>query len=284
MSLISKEYDSFFASVMVTLRPYLDEIVCMGGCANALYRFHERASDVTWAFLGTMDIDAAVPHNLPLNSRPPVAQLMKDVGFKELICGNADDAVIKYGPFDEEGAVDLEFLCDLSGLSKDNQARAAIPVQDGLYAQPLRYLAMSLNNTWRVELGGIPGFEKLKGIAVQVPNPAAYVASKVLIRGEKRKQASMDKDSFYIYEVSTIFRDAFDVIREAYERLEPCAKKWKPRFAKDARALFESEYAEGPVGAVGIYRDLGDLRGQDFEVTEEIVCRSVNRLLDALLS
>jgi hypothetical protein len=42
MSLISKEYDSFFASVMVTLRPYLDEIVCMGGCANALYRFHER--------------------------------------------------------------------------------------------------------------------------------------------------------------------------------------------------------------------------------------------------
>jgi len=284
MSLLGDEFDTFFADAIEALQPYLDEIVCVGGCANALYRFHEHASDVTWGFLGTMDFDAAVPQPLPLKDRPPVAKLMDDIGFKELTCGNADDAVIKYGPDDDNSAVDLEFLCDLSGLSKTDQSRAAVSVQEGLYAQPLRYLAMSLNNTWRIDLGKVPGFRKLKGVTVQVPNPAAYVVSKILIRGEKRKPASMEKDCFYIYEVSTVFRNAFDGIREEYDRLTPCVPKWKKRFACDAQSLFESEHSEGPVSAVGLYRELGELKGETFDLTEEIVCRSVNRMLDALLS
>jgi len=284
MSLLGDEFDTFFADAIGALQPYLDEIVCVGGCANALYRFHEHASDVTWDFLGTMDFDAAVPQPLPLKDRPPVAKLMDDIGFKELTCGNSDDAVIKYGPDDDNSAVDLEFLCDLSGLSKTDQSRAAVSVQEGLYAQPLRYLAMSLNNTWRIDLGKVPGFRKLKGVTVQVPNPAAYVVSKILIRGEKRKPASMEKDCFYIYEVSTVFRNAFDGIREEYDRLTPCVPKWKKRFACDAQSLFESEHSEGPVSAVGLYRELGELKGETFDLTEEIVCRSVNRMLDALLS
>ena len=284
MSLLGDEFDTFFADAIGALQPYLDEIVCVGGCANALYRFHEHAGDVTWDFLGTMDFDAAVPQPLPLKDRPPVAKLMDDIGFKELTCGNSDDAVIKYGPDDDNSAVDLEFLCDLSGLSKADQSRAAVSVQEGLYAQPLRYLAMSLNNTWRIDLGKVPGFRKLKGVTVQVPNPAAYVVSKILIRGEKRKPASMEKDCFYIYEVSTVFRNAFDGIREEYDRLTPCVPKWKKRFACDAQSLFESEHSEGPVSAVGLYRELGELKGETFDLTEEIVCRSVNRMLDALLS
>jgi hypothetical protein len=281
--LLGDDFDSFFADAVEALKDYLDEVVCIGGCANALYRFHDLSSEVAWGFLGTHDIDAAVPQKLPLKDRHPVAELMDRMGFKERVCGNAEDAVIKYGPDDKGSAVDLEFLCEISGLSKADQIRAAVTVQDGLYAQPLRYLAMSLKNTWRVDLGRVPGFERKKGVNIQVPNPAAYVVSKILIRGEKRKPASMAKDCFYIYEISSVFRDALGKIRDEYDRLEPCTPNWKKRFAKNARSLFESEYAEGPISAVGVYKALGELSGQNFVLTEEIVCRSVGALLDAIL-
>jgi hypothetical protein len=281
--LLGDDFDGFFADAVEALKAYLDEVVCIGGCANALYRFHDLSSEVAWGYLGTKDIDAAVPQKLPLKDRPPVADLMDRMGFKERACGNAADAVIKYGPDDEGSALDLEFLCEISGLSKADQIRAAVPVQAGLYAQPLRYLAMSLNNTWRVNMGRVPGFEAKKGITIQVPNPAAYVVSKILIRGEQRNPASMAKDCFYIYEISSVFRDALGVIRDEYDRLEPCTPKWKKRFAKDARSLFGSEYAEGPTSAVGVYQELGELSGQNFVLTEEIVCRSVGALLDAML-
>lgn len=283
MSLLGADFDDFFADAIDALRPYLDDIVCIGGCANALYRFHDLASVVMWGHLGTKDVDTGVPQKLPLDGRPPVSRLMDDIGFKEMTVGNADEAVVKYGPEDENSTADLEFLCDLSGLPKADQERAAVSVQEGLYAQPLRYLAMSMQNNWRVDLGRASGFERFKGTIIKVPNPAAYVVSKVLIRGEQRKPASMEKDCFYIYEVSVVFRDALDAIRKEYDRLQPCTPKWKKRFAKDARALFGSQAAEGPVRAVGVYRDLGQLRGESFDINEEIVYRSVSKMLDAIL-
>lgn len=281
--LLSSDLDSFFVDAVDALRSYLDDIVCLGGCASALYRYHDLASDIMWGYLGTKDVDMGVPLKLPLSDRLPVATLMTNIGFKEMICGNAHEAVIKYGPTKEISAVDLEFLCGRQGLSRQDKERVAYAVQNGLYAQPLNYLEMSLNNTWQVSLGRIPGLERLADLHIQVPNPAAYVVSKVLIRGEKRKPASMQKDCFYIYEVSVIFRDALCEIRREYDQLHPCVNKWKKRFAKDARTLFNSEVAEGPVSAVAVYNSVGSLKGEDFDVNEEMVFRSVNRLLDALL-
>lgn len=72
-------------------------------------------------------------------------------------------------------------------------------------------------------------------------------------------------------------------IREEYDRLQPCTPKWKKRFAHEARELFGSDTAAGPVSAVGVYRDLGQLRGESFDVNEEIVQRSVAKILDAML-
>ena len=188
------DFDAFFVDAVDVLRPYLDDLICLGGCANALYRFHDLASDVAWGYLGTKDVDMGVPQALPLADRPPIAELMERINFKELMRGDADDVVIKYGPKDKESPVDLEFLCGLSGLSRKDQRRASYPVQEGLYAQPLRYLEMSFGYPWRVALSRVPGFERLRDVEIRVPNPAAYVVSKVLIRQEQRKPASMQKD------------------------------------------------------------------------------------------
>ncbi len=284
MTLLGADFDAFFADSVDALRLYLKDVVYIGGCANALYRYHDLACDVPWGYLGTKDVDVAVPQHIPCEDRPPLLQLMSDIGFTELMTGNANEAVIKYGPAAPGCAVDLEFLCELSGLSKADQERAAVAVQKGIYAQPLRYLAMSLHNTWHVRLDRVPGFEKFRGIEIAVPNPAAYIVSKILIRGERRKPASTEKDCFYMYEVSVVFREALDAIREEYQLLEPCVPAWKKRFATDARALFQKEYSEGPVSATAVYKELGEIRGERFEVTEEIVHRSVNKLLNTLLN
>jgi len=57
--LMGKEFDPFFAQIVRTLGPYLDDILCIGGCANALYRFHDLASPMPWGYLGTKDVDVA---------------------------------------------------------------------------------------------------------------------------------------------------------------------------------------------------------------------------------
>ena len=44
--LMGKEFDPFFAQIVRTLGPYLDDVLCIGGCANALYRFHDLASPI----------------------------------------------------------------------------------------------------------------------------------------------------------------------------------------------------------------------------------------------
>ncbi len=282
--LLSVDFDRFFMRSLEVLAPYLDDIVCAGGCASALYRFHELSSTVNWGYLGTKDVDVAVPQELPLSERPPVARLMEEAGFEELKYGDADEAVIKYGPRDKDVSVDLQFLCPLSGLKGTRRKDpVAYSVQEGLFAQPLRYLEMLLTNNWVVGVEKVPGFEAMKGTAVKVPNPAAYVVQKILIRGERRSSTSMEKDCFYIYEISVIFRDAFDKIREEYENLSPCAPKWKKRFATDVRALFASEDSEGPISAVRVYKDAASIHGSIFTLTPEIVHRSVGKFLDAMI-
>jgi hypothetical protein len=284
MSFISSEFDSVFKKAISALQPYLNDIVCIGGCATALYRYHKLSNNVPWDFIGTFDFDAAVPQKLSQINRAPVAEIMRDAGFTEKSYGTGNMPVIKYVQGDSNNAVDIEFLCDISGLSRKKQKLASIEVQEGLTAQPLRYLAMSLENTWSVQLATIPDFRDLKNISVKVPNPAAYIVSKVLVGDEKRSLSSFKKDCFYIYEVSTIFRNAPYELHKEYDRLSPCTPNWKRRFRENARNLYATESSEGVVNAVDVFRAIGELQHNDFELTEEIVCRSVNKMLDALLN
>lgn len=55
--LFGTDLDEFFGRVMKTLAPYLDDLVCIGGCANTLYRFHPMASPLPWGYIGTTDMD-----------------------------------------------------------------------------------------------------------------------------------------------------------------------------------------------------------------------------------
>ena len=72
-------FDRFFRKLVETLNPYLGELVCIGGCANALYRHHPHAAEDGPAYLGTMDVDWAVCPPLQVKAESKhVAALMCD--------------------------------------------------------------------------------------------------------------------------------------------------------------------------------------------------------------
>ena len=282
----SVAFDSFFAEAVTILRTYLGDLVCIGGCANALYRYHERANTIPFPYLGTKDMDWASPQELRQGERKPVAALMAEAEFEKEKLGTGEKAVVKYLPRDENLAADMEFLCPQSGLRGGRDRRSiapSYPVQPGLMAQPLRYLELLQHRTWEIELGRIPEFVTLQGLRIRLPNPAAYVVQKILIREQRRSPQSAAKDCYYIYEVSVIFRDAMDALMEESASLREEFAPWLKKFPKMVAPLFAGENAEGPASALRVFNEARATLGfKSEDLTAEIIYRSVARLLAAI--
>jgi hypothetical protein len=273
-------FDGFFLSTVQALKPYLGDIICIGGCANALYRIHETASSPVPDYLGTKDIDWAVPTRLAERGGKSLSEFMKKAGFVEELHGTQAEPVVKYRSGNEAVAAEIEFLCPLSGMRGGRQSdNSAVEVQTGLMAQPLRYMDILTKNPWMVDLGKAPEFRKFKGVLVRVPNPTAYMVQKILIRDQRRKPESKAKDCYYIYEVSVVFRDNLVALREEYEKLQSLPAPWLKRFAKNIRILFKDEHSEGPTSALDIYESAGMGAPQ---ITADMIQRAVGKMLDSL--
>jgi hypothetical protein len=282
----SPEFDSFFMDAVATLRPYLDDLVCIGGCANALYRHHERASNFPFPYLGTKDMDWASPQELLQAGRKPIANLMAEANFKEERLGANEKAVVKYLPQNKNLAADIEFLCPQSGIRGGRGKASTAPshaVQPGLMAQPLRYLELLQHNTWEIDLERIPDFVALRGLRIRLPNPVAYVAQKVLIRDQRRSAQSAAKDCYYIYEVSVIFRDALDGLEAESAALKERFKPWLKRFPKMADALFANPDATGPASALRVFNETRAALGfKSDDLTGDMIYGAVSKLLAAM--
>ncbi len=188
---------------------------------------------------------------------------------------------MKYRAADSDIPADIEFLCPLSGVPGGRTGnRTALQVQTGLMAQPLRYLEILMRRPWQVELGRAPEFRRFKGVLIRVPNPAAYLVQKILIRNQRRKAESIAKDCYYMYEVSVVFRDNLVALGEEYALLkEYLSPSWIKRFERDVRSLFRDEHAEGTTSALDIYADAG-INGP--RLTTGVIWRAVARMLEAM--
>lgn len=282
----SNSLDSFFVDVVMTLKPYLNDLVCVGGCANALYRYHEHANNIVLPYIGTKDLDFASPQKIPQGNRKSIADLMEEAGFREEILGTDKSAVVKYLPKGDGLGADLEFLCPESGLPggrNQNSLMSSHAVQLGLMAQPLRYLELLQYRIWDIELGSIPEFARLSGLRVRVPNPAAYVVQKVLIREQRRSAQSVAKDCYYIYEISVIFRDSLDLIAQESNELRKEYKPWFKKFPPMTEDLFASENAEGVVSALRVFKETRAALGfRSDELSAEMIYRAVTKMISAM--
>ncbi len=284
--LIGPEFDPFFIRAIGAMRDYVDDFVCIGGCANALYRHHPLAAPASLAYVGTYDIDLAVADKVPVRNRKPIAEIMATAGLEENFYGTSEKPVIKYAPVDESIAADLEFLCSLSGLAGARGKKgvpAAHEVQKKVMAQPLRYLELLLTRPWAADVGNMPGFGALKSIHLKIPNPASYIIQKILIQDEGRKRESVAKDFYYIFEASVLFRNALDEVRCDYQELcRAFPTKWISRFERNISTSFRDSDAEGPVMAAQVHRGIQLDRSGNMPVDETIIAASVQRMIQKL--
>ncbi len=279
--LVSSEFDKFLEKTILSLRGYLDHLVCIGGCANALYRHHPKASRSDIKPIVTLDIDLASEPSLPIKERP-IAEIMIDSGMKEELSGNGPQPVSRYLLENSSFKGEIEFLCPSRRINRGrgyHSSGGAVSIQEKLTAQPLDYLEILLYRPWNLDLGIIPEYRHLNGITVRVPNPVSYVIQKVLIRNKRRDRESLEKDSFYIFEISTLFRDHYDTLAAEYAMISgKYPARWLKRFHRIMTMMFSDEHSPGTTEACAVYHDFHNTSAT--ELIDGIrVTRSVNNML-----
>src|SRR5438094_97304 len=146
-----------FARLVDAIRPWVGQLVIVGGWAHRLYRFHHRASVPGYAPLRTRDADLAFSLDAPPTG--DVLSALSDAGFY------------------------AEFLAPLQGRGSRRSGEPDATVSHaGITAQKLRHINLLLTAPWSIGVArdiGVPIEGTLK---LLVPNPVSFIVQKILIQ------------------------------------------------------------------------------------------------------
>lgn len=196
------EFDDF-ERLAAALKPWLKELVIVGGWAHRLHHEHPLAQVPAYAPLRTRDADVAFGAKLRLTGR--IAGALADAGFREVLSSDETPAVAQYHLGADDQGFYAEFLTPLAGggTKRDGSADAT-ERRAGIIAQKLRHLEILLVAPWKVSVGGAGSKRLPAALDVRVANPASFVAQKLLIHGDRvpKKRA---QDVLYIHDTIQLF-------------------------------------------------------------------------------
>src|SRR5262245_33128688 len=170
-----------FARLLDALRPWLGQLVIIGGWAHRLHRFHESANSPSYMPVQTKDADIAISLSAPLQG--DISAALKAANFQEEFLGDHTPPVTEYRLGDEKDGFFAEFLVPLygNGLKPDGQTDATV-AKAGVVAQKLRHLQLLLVSTWVVQVTPKIGVPVQSQMGVTLPNPVSFIAQKLLIQ------------------------------------------------------------------------------------------------------
>jgi hypothetical protein len=220
-----------------TLKPYLEEIVIVGGWVPFLYRKYGEIP-ARHPSVRTMDIDIAVPRQVPDNGRPTVDNLLSKAGYTAKVLGPANHPVVKYEL--ASPVTEIEFITPEIG----RPGEPSIVVQNGLRAQSLRYVQIVLENTRQIRIN-----DSIAGINInsfiRVPSPAAFVFQKALTLPLRRLKAA--KDLYYIFNLLDSTTEMQDLIPAEIRLLQAqYASKWLSSAIRSLDHYFPESGGVGP--------------------------------------
>jgi hypothetical protein len=204
-----------FSKLAVTLAPWRQKIVFVGGWAYRLYLYEPRAYKPDFAAIFTQDADVAFPERDALEG--DIKEALVSAGFKEEpnFAGEFRPPAMRYTLGDEANGFYAEFLTPLTGspvrrnkTTKQFEPDATL-ANGGVVAQKLRHLEVLLHDPWLVT---IPAEDSGIGEAVadlRIPNPVSFIIQKLLIR-EDRARTKRAQDVLYIYDAIYLFSDAIE--------------------------------------------------------------------------
>lgn len=245
--------------VVVATQPYAEKLLVIGGLAPVLYRRAPGFAHTRFFPPGTTEVDMTVPPRLVEETRLMVDLLreadlnaFETPGYRGRPGAQAfQDAA--YGTT-RKAPTFVEFLAPLRGRGD----RRLIEVQRGLRAEGLRYLDLLAFEPLALEGRHVPELGVDVASRVRVPQPALYIAQKVLARRSGRHPSKLGKDLAYVFDVAALSQplwlDQCQVVkRAAAEDAE--WRAWLARAGRDLRTLFADPTADGPVYGARILRD-----------------------------
>lgn len=190
------------SKLLEALRPWLTQLVIVGGWAHRLHRLHPLASPPAYQPVLTKDADVAISPTDRIEG--DIAEALRSADFQEELSGDHHPPVSQYS-LGKEGGFYVEFLAPLRGSRQRRRGGPDATVSmAGVTAQKLRYLELLMINPLTVQLGPAVGFALEPSAGIRIVHPVTFVAQKLLIEkertGEKRSQ-----DVLYIHDTLELF-------------------------------------------------------------------------------
>ncbi|HEX5070708.1 MAG TPA: GSU2403 family nucleotidyltransferase fold protein [Vicinamibacterales bacterium] len=207
--------DRHFSRLVEALRPWLGQIILVGGWAHQLYRLRPEASSLSYPVLRTDDADLALdPRSFKKSENMRVRLL--ELGFAEDMSGDDRPPVTHYVPSASGAGFYAEFLTPLVGgeYSRSGSRQVTERVA-GVVAQKLRYLEVLIVDPWTVTVDSASGFDLPKPATVLVANPCSYLVHKLLIH-DRRKAEDQAKDALYIHDTIELFGSSLATLEKIW--------------------------------------------------------------------
>jgi hypothetical protein len=273
--------------VAVAVEPYAGAILVIGGMVPLLYRSVPGFARTPFDAPGTTEVDMSVPPRLPMSHRP-ILDLLTDarlVAFESpgyrgqpgaQAFQDADHGTLRKAP------TFVEFLAPLLGKGQ----KTLVEVQPGFRAEALRYLDLLAFEPIALQVRDVPELTIDAASRLQVPQPAMYVAQKILARSSGRlmKAHKAAKDLAYVFDVAVLSRPIWSSQHEIVVRAAAAAavwRSWLARAGRQLKLLFETPASEGPIEAARILRDLMGTRAPSEEDVQQVVTRFVEQVFTA---
>jgi hypothetical protein len=206
----------YFAHLIEALEPWLDRVVIIGGWAHRLYRLHPLAQPLGYEPLGTFDADVAVPLDLRATGEQIRDRLLAR-DFREELLGDTQPPAAHYRVQSGDNSFYTEFLTPLEGSEVKSRGKRDVTTRiSGVPVQKLRHLEILQRNPWDVRIAPAAGYPTQGTRRILVPNPAAFLAQKILIY-ERRDRGKRDKDILYIHDTIETFGGNLAAIHEQWK-------------------------------------------------------------------
>src|SRR5690349_12710952 len=141
-----------FARLAHALRPYLEELVFVGGWAHRLHALHRWAGPLSFIPLMTRDADIATPLRVQPRAQD-LRTLLIGAGFSEELLGDDRPPITHYRLGEKGGGLFVEFITDQPGGGyKRDGGRDDTVLVSGVTAQKLQYVHLLTLEPWEIRL------------------------------------------------------------------------------------------------------------------------------------
>lgn len=225
-----------FGRLIDALRPWLDEVVIVGGWAHRLYRHTQLV--VAPAYEPVQTLDADVAFSLDTQFAGNIAEALAAADFREQLTGEHKPPVSHYALGTEDTGFYAEFLAPLrgSGVKRTGEPDATV-MRAGISAQKLRHLDLLLLAPITVTIGTDGRIPMAQPAEVRIPDPTTFIAQKLLIRSQRLPE-KRPQDVLYIHDTLELFQHQLPALRTSWT--EQC----RPKLAAATARRVERRAAE----------------------------------------